>query len=77
MTNYNFNEDHSNPQDRKLIYEFGEEMQFDIKKKGRPSNRDKPPKKLPNSPAIMASGNLTKFILSDPDELYDRLKLLP
>ena len=23
MTNFNFNVDHSNPQDRKLIYEFG------------------------------------------------------
>ena len=27
MTNYNFNVDHSNPPDRKLIYEFGNEIQ--------------------------------------------------
>ena len=31
-------------------------MNFDIKQKGRPSNGDEPLKKLPNSPAIMASG---------------------
>ena len=26
--NYNFNVDHSNPQDRKIIYKFGKEMKF-------------------------------------------------
>ena len=36
MTNYKFNVDHSNPQDRKKIYEFVKEMMFDIKRKGRP-----------------------------------------
>ena len=30
MTNHNFNVDHSNPQDRKLLYEFGKETKFDI-----------------------------------------------
>ena len=40
ITNYDFNVDHSNPQDQKLIHEFGKELKFDIKQKGR-SNRDK------------------------------------
>ena len=41
MISYKFNVDHSNPQDKIVIYEFGKEMRFDIKQKGRPSNRDK------------------------------------
>ena len=77
MTNYKFNIDHSNPQDRKLIYEFGEEMKFDIKQKGRPSIRDKSMKKLLDSPAIMASGISNTIVLPpDPYELCDRFKLL-
>ena len=77
MTNYKFNVDQSNPQDRKIIYELGKEWKFDIKQIGRPSNRDKSMIKLNNSPAIMASGiSNTKFLPSDPNELCDRLKLL-
>ena len=41
ITNYDFNVDHSNQQDRKLIYESRKEMKFDIKQKGRKSDRDK------------------------------------
>ena len=41
ITNYDFNVDHSHHQDRKLIYEFGEEMKFGIKQKGRKSDRNK------------------------------------
>ena len=76
-TIYNFNVDHSNPQDRKLIYEFGKEFKFDSKPKKRPSKRDKSMIKLLNSPAIMASGisNII-FLSSDQNELCDRLKLL-
>ena len=33
ITNYNFNVDHSNQQDRKLRYEFAKEMKFNVKKK--------------------------------------------
>ena len=58
MTNYDFSVNHANPQDQKLIYEFGKEMNFDIKQKGRKSNRDKSMIKLLKSPAIMASGIL-------------------
>ena len=37
MTNYIFNVDHSNPQDRKLIYGFEKEMNFIINQVGRKS----------------------------------------
>ena len=77
ITNYDFNVDHSNQQDRKMIYEFAKEMNFNIKQKGNKSNRDKSIIKLLKSPAIMASGiSKTIFLSSDPDELCNRLKLL-
>ena len=77
MTNYDFNVSHSDPKDQKPIYEFGKEMNFNIRQKGRKSDRDKSMKKLLKSPAIMASGISNIIILSsDPDDLCDRLKLL-
>ena len=77
ITNYDFNVDHSNQQDRKLIYEFAKEMNFNIKEKGNKSNRDKSIIRLLESPAIMASGvSKTIFLSSDANELCDRLKLL-
>ena len=54
MTNYDFNVDHSNQQDRKLIYEFAKEMNFNINQKGKKSDRDESIKRLLYSPAIMA-----------------------
>ena len=77
MTNYDFNVSHSDPEDQKLLYEFGKEMTFNIKQKGRKSDRDKSMIKLLISPAIMASGvSNTIFLSSDPDEIRDRLRLL-
>ena len=77
ITNYDFNVDHSNQQDRKLIYEFAKEMNFNIKENGNKSNRDKSIKRLLESPAIMAFGvSKTIFLSSDANELCDRLKLL-
>ena len=77
MTNYDFNVSHSNPKDQKQNYEFGKEMNFIIKQKGRKSDCDKSMIKLLKSPAIMASGlSKTIFLSSDPDELCDRLKFL-
>ena len=77
MTNYDFNVDHSNQQDRKLIYEFAKEMNFNNRQKGKKSDRDKSIVRLLRSPAIMASGvSKTIFLSSDPNELCDRLKLL-
>ena len=77
MTTYDFNVSHSDPKDQELIYEFGKQMNFNIKQKGRKSDRDKSMIKLLKSPAIMASGISNTIILSsNPDELCDRLKLL-
>ena len=77
ITNYKFNVDHSNPQDKKLIYQFAKEMKYDIKSTGRPSVRHNSMVKLLDQPAIMASGFSKTIILSsDPNELCNRLKLL-
>ena len=77
MTNYKFIVSHANPQDQKLIYEFGKEMDIDIKQKGRKSYRDTSIINLLKSPAIMASGTSnTIFLSSNRDELCERLKLI-
>ena len=77
ITNYKFNIDHSSPQDKKLIYEFAKEMNYDTKSTGRPSTRHESMIRLLDKPAIMASGISKTIILSsDPNELCDRLRLL-
>ena len=77
ITNHKFNVDHSSPQDKKLIYEFAKEMNYDTKSPGRPSIRHDSIIKILESPAIMASGFSKTIILSsDPNEFCDRLKLL-
>ena len=77
ITNYKFNVDHSNQQDRKIIYKFAKEMNYDTKSTGRPSVRHNSMIRLLDQPAIMASGISKTIILSsDPNELCDRLKLL-
>ena len=77
ITNHKFNVDHSSPQDKKLIYQFAKEMNYDIKSTGRPSTRHNSMVRLLDQPAIMASGISKTIILSsDPNELCDRVKLL-
>ena len=77
ITNHKFNVDHSNQQDRKIIYKFANEMNYDTKSTGRPSNRHSSLIRLLDQPAIMASGVSKTIILSsNPNELCDRLKLL-
>ena len=77
ITNHKFNADHSSPKDKKLIYEFAKEMNYDTKSTGRPSTRLTSIIKILESPAIMASGISKTIILSsDPNELCDRLRLL-
>ena len=77
ITDYKFNVDHSNQQDRKIIYEFRKEMNYKLKNKGRPSIRHSSMIRLLNKPLITASGfTKTIFLSSDPNELCDRLKLL-
>ena len=77
ITNHKFNVDHSNQQDRKIIYKFVKEMNYDTKTTGRPSVRHSSLIRLLDQPAIMASGVSKTIILSsNPNELCDRLKLL-
>ena len=77
ITNYKFNADHSSPQDKKLIYDFAKEMNYDTKSVGRPTIRHNSIVKILESPAILAFGFSKTIILSsDPDELCDRLRLL-
>ena len=77
ITDYKFNANHSSPQDKKLIYEFAKEMNYDTKSIGRPSVRHNSIVKILNSPAFLASGiSKTMFLSSDPNELCDRLRLL-
>ena len=76
ITNYNFNVDHSNQQDRKLIYELAKEMNFNIRQKENKSNRNKSIIRLLRSPRIVASGVTTIFFSENADELCNRLKLL-
>ena len=77
ITNHKFNAGPSSAQDKKLIYEFAKEMNYDTKSTGRPSTRHTSIIKILESPAIMASGISKTIILSsDPNELCDRLKLL-
>ena len=76
ITNYKFNANHSSPQDKKLIYEFAKEMNYDTKSIGRPSIRHNSVIKILESPAITASGVTTIFLSENADELCNRLKLL-
>ena len=77
ITNCKFNADHSSTQDKKLIYEFTKEMNYDTKSTGRPSTRHTSIIKILESPAIMNSGIAKTIILSsDPNELCYRLRLL-
>ena len=77
ITNYKFKADHSSLQDKKLIYEFAKEMNYDTKSTGWPSNRHTSITNILESPAILASGISKTIILSsDPNELCDRLRIL-
>ena len=77
ITNNNCNVDHASLADKKLMYDFAKEMNFDLKAPGNKSTRDRTLIKLLKSPAIVASGvSKTIFLSSDPDELCYRLKLL-
>ena len=66
-------------QDRKLMYDFAKEMNFDLKAVGKKSIRDKTLIKLRKSPGLMVSASSvskTIFLSSDPDELCRRINLL-
>ena len=79
ILNSKFNVDLASLSDKKLMYDFAKEMQFDPKASGNKSTRDRKLKKLLNSPGLMLSASgvsKTIFLSSDANELCDRKKLL-
>ena len=79
ITNKNYNVDLASLSDKKLMYDFAKEMNFDLKAQGNKSTRDRTLIKLLKSPSIKVSASSvskTIFLSSDPDELCNRLKLL-
>ena len=75
ITNKNYNVDLANLSDKKLMYDFAKEMNFDLKAIGKKSTRDRTLIKLLKSPGLMVSASgVSKTILlsSDPNELCDR-----
>ena len=79
ITNKNYNVNHASLSDKKLMYEFAKEMHFDERRVGNKSTRDGTLIELLNSPGLMVSASgisKTIFLSSDPNELFDRLRLL-
>ena len=79
ITNSKFNVDLGSLSDKKLMYDFAKEMNFDPKASGNKSIRDRKLIKLLNSPGLMLSASglsKTIFLSSDPNELCDRIKFL-
>ena len=74
ITNKNHNVDVASLSDKKSMYDFSKEMNFDLKSQGNESTGDRTLIKLLKSPAIMASGVSTIFLSADPNELCHRLK---
>ena len=79
ISNKSYNVNLASLQDKKLMYEFAKEMNFDTKAQGNKSTRDRTLTKILNSPRLMVSASRvskTIFLSSDADELCERLKLL-
>ena len=79
ITNENDNVNLASLEDKKLMYDFAKEMNFDTKAQGNKSTRDRTLLKLLKSPGLMVSASgvsKTKILSSDPEELCERLKLL-
>ena len=79
ITNTKFNVDLASLSDKKLMYDFAKEMNFDMRAQGNKSIRDRKLIKILNSPGSMvcASGiPKTIFLSTDPNELCNRLKIL-
>ena len=79
ITNKNYNVNFAGLQDKKLMYDFAKEKNFDAKALSNKSTRDRTLIKLLKSPGVMVSASgvsKTIFLSSDPDELCNRLNLL-
>ena len=78
-TNKNYNVDLASSQDKKILYDFAKEMNFNTKNQGIKSTRARIFIKLFKSPVSMVSASgVSKaiFLSSDPTELCDKLILL-
>ena len=78
IINKNYNVDLASLSNKKLLYDFANEMKFDLGYPGNKSTRDRTLIKLLKSPGLMvsASGVSKRIMLSsDPNDLCDRLKL--
>ena len=74
-----YNVDLASLSDKKNLYEFAKEVNFDGRGQGRKSTRDRTLTNLLKSPGLMVSASgvsKTIFFLSNPDERCDGLKLL-
>ena len=79
ITNKNYNVDLANLSDKKLMYDFAKEKNFEIKAQGNKSTRDRTLIKILKSPGLIVSASgvsKTIFLSSDPEELCDRINLL-
>ena len=73
ITNKNFNVDLASLQDKKQMYDFAKEMNFDLKAVGNKSTRDKTLIKLLKSPGLVSASGVSKTIFFDcgRDSLQD------
>ena len=79
MTNKIYNVDLASLSDRKILFNFAKEMNFDVKAMGNKPTRDRTLLKMPKSPGflISASGSSnTLFLPSEPDEVCGRSNFL-
>ena len=79
ITKKNNNVDLASLVDKNIMYNFAEEMYFDVRGQGRKSTRDSTLIKLFKSPGLKVSASgisNTFFLPSNSDQLCDGLKLL-
>ena len=79
ITTKNYNVDLASLADKKLMYDFAKEINFDLKAPSNKSTRDRTLIKILKSPGLIVSASgvsKTIFLSSDLDELCSRLKLL-
>ena len=79
ITNNNYNVNLASLSDTKIMYEFGKEMNLDVKAPGNKSTRERLLIKLLKSPCLKVSASgipNTIFLSSNPDELCNKLGLL-
>ena len=79
ITKKNYNVDLASLSDIKLLYDFAQDMHFDVKGPGNKSIRDRTLRKLLKSPGLMVSASgvsKTRILPTDPNELSERFKLM-